>query len=84
MLEDLQRLKHPPCADFTAGLAAAAGAEYLDALFLKDQQVFLGAGVRPHLLIHGRSDGDGGAGGQAEGGEQIVAMAMSQTRHEVG
>ena len=46
--------------------------------------VLLGAEVGPHLLIHGRGNGDGGASGQAQGGEQVVAVAMGQASHEIG
>ena len=72
-----------PRAHFAAGLAAGAGAEDMDALLLQDQLVLLGRLIRPHLLVHGRGDRHRGAGGQAQGGEQVVAVAVGQAGEEI-
>ena len=84
LLDDLQGFQHASCAHITTGLAAGTGAENVNTFLLQDQQVLLGAGVCPHLLVHGRSDGNGGARRQAERGEQVVTVAMGKARHEVG
>ena len=50
----------------------------------KDLRIGLGGRIAPHGLIHRRSQGDRGVGGQHQSGQQVVGQPLRQARHQVG
>ncbi|MCY1280381.1 hypothetical protein D9M69_359920 [compost metagenome] len=81
---EVVRLEHAAEADVAAGLTAGGRAEHAQAAAGEQLEVGLGGRVAPHRLVHRRGEGDHGVGGQHQGGQQVVGLALGEACQQVG
>ena len=82
--DDGLRFLHPALAGLAAGERSARRLQDAHAALAQHRDIGPGGRVCPHGRVHGRGHHHRGAGGQAQGGEQVVGQPGRHPRQEVG